>query len=220
MNTQVGSSTELPDWEMLRKYIYQLKGVMHVQIVPDDQGIVLEVHVIADRSRSAKQIARDIQSIALARFNLRIDHKVISIAQIDSEENRTPSLNGRLITESFTLAIHPDMAEACVILSYEDDEYEGRVTGMPSLRERNPMIVQATLKAVHQYLENDKIFSLVEVKNIPVADGNAVLVCLSVNVQRKSDLLIGTAFVRDDPQMAVIKATLNAINRRLPMLLV
>ena len=207
------------DMETLRKYIYQLKGIMHVQVIPDEQGNVTEVHVIADRSRSAKQLARDIQSVALARFNIRIDHKVISIAQIDAEEDSPAHFYARLTPEGFTLSLSADRAQATVTLAHQELSFEGSAQGLPGVRDRNGIIVRATLEAVHQYLGKENIFSLAEVKNIPVADSTAVLVCLAVHAPREQDLLIGTAFVRDDPQMAAIKATLNAINRRLPLFL-
>ena len=66
MKTMTEQGFEPLDMETLRKYIYQLKGIMHVQVIPDDQGNVTEVHVIADRSRSAKQLVYATFGMAVA----------------------------------------------------------------------------------------------------------------------------------------------------------
>lgn len=219
MNTTMNGLPSRIDFEELRQYLYQLKSIKHVQIVPDDDGQVMEVHVITDCSRSAKQVARDIQSVALARFDLRIDHKLISIAQINVDSDPgAPQLN-RLVPEQFSLSLNSNQAEAKVILSYENNRYEGQAQGQTGSRQRSVIVAQATLEAVHRYLAQDNIFSLLEVKSIPISDQTVTLVCLSVNSCGRQDLLVGTAIVRDDPQMTIVRATLDAMNRRLPFLI-
>ncbi|MEE8457812.1 MAG: hypothetical protein V3S28_07155, partial [Acidimicrobiia bacterium] len=43
---------------------------------------ITELHVIAATNKPAKQIVRDVQSLAMARFGVAIDHRVISVVQI------------------------------------------------------------------------------------------------------------------------------------------
>src|SRR3954452_2432335 len=42
-----------------------------------------EIHVVAPRDRAPKKIVRDIESLLLVRFGIRIDHRCISVVLMD-----------------------------------------------------------------------------------------------------------------------------------------
>lgn len=205
------------DWTLLSHYIGQLQGVLYTSLVPDEAGVVTELHVLADRSRSPKQIVRDIQSVAMARFDLAIDHKVVSVAQIQGED-RPCAETCRLAVESFSITRCPDGLQAQVTLRQGEQFFCGKAEALSSARERDAVLARATLDALTGYLGGAKRLSLVEVRTAALADGEVVLVCLAVTGAQGQDLLVGAAFVWEDPQMAVIRATLSAVNRRLPYL--
>lgn len=206
------------DYPLLHDYIRQLQGVLYAQVVQDESGQVAELHVLSDRSRSPKQLVRDIQSVAMARFGLAIDHKVVSVAQIDGA-GAPPPERVRLRAESFSFSRLPDCLQARVTLRQGEDAYEGAAEGLPSHRERNAILVRATLDALAQYMGGTRLFSLAEVKTTDLAGGEVVLVCLAQSGARQEDLLVGAALTWEDPQMAVVRATLAAVNRRLPLLI-
>ena len=56
------------------------------RIVTNDSGGILEIHVVADTARSAKMVARDVESILVAKIGLSIDHRKISVAQVEGKE--------------------------------------------------------------------------------------------------------------------------------------
>ncbi|MDD4717800.1 MAG: hypothetical protein PHN99_06765, partial [Eubacteriales bacterium] len=62
--------------------IMNLKGVLNCRITEDEDNSVREVHIVADESRGAKQISRDVQSVFSATYGISLDYKKISIAQI------------------------------------------------------------------------------------------------------------------------------------------
>lgn len=64
------------------EYIGKLPGVLNSKLIFDGEDIT-EVHILSDFSRTPKQLVRDIQSLFMARFNRELDHRIISIAQID-----------------------------------------------------------------------------------------------------------------------------------------
>src|SRR6476620_917097 len=74
--------TELADIE---KELCRLPDVNAARIVADDIGRPKELHVLAGAGKSPKQIARDIQSVAMATFGLELDHRIISVVQLDAE---------------------------------------------------------------------------------------------------------------------------------------
>lgn len=58
-------------------------GVIASRIVPGFERPVDEVHVVATTERSPKQIVRDVQSLLYTQMAISIDHRVVSVVQID-----------------------------------------------------------------------------------------------------------------------------------------
>jgi hypothetical protein len=56
-----------------------LRDVQAVSILAEDQNI-REIHVLASPGRSAKQLVRDVETCLRTRFQMGIDHRVVSVA--------------------------------------------------------------------------------------------------------------------------------------------
>src|SRR5438067_995582 len=72
--------TEVADIE---KELCRLPAVNAARIVADDIGRPKELHILAGPGKSPKQIARDVQSVAMATFGMELDHRIISVVQLD-----------------------------------------------------------------------------------------------------------------------------------------
>ncbi|MEA3409797.1 MAG: hypothetical protein U9Q95_05565, partial [Candidatus Eisenbacteria bacterium] len=72
--------------EDVERALTGLKDVRSARIVTNGDGGILEVHVVADSARSAKMVARDVESMLVAKIGLSIDHRKISVAQVEGEE--------------------------------------------------------------------------------------------------------------------------------------
>src|SRR3954471_10925531 len=72
--------TELGDIE---KELCRLPAVNAARIVTDEIGRPKELHILASAEKRPKQIARDVQSVVMATFGLEIDHRIISVVQLD-----------------------------------------------------------------------------------------------------------------------------------------
>ncbi|MCD4690008.1 hypothetical protein K8S17_00955 [bacterium] len=59
----------------VERAITELTHVRSARIVLDDTGSILEVHVIATDEHPAKQVARDVGSLFLARLEIPLDHR-------------------------------------------------------------------------------------------------------------------------------------------------
>ncbi|MEX0757763.1 MAG: hypothetical protein WD204_07415, partial [Acidimicrobiia bacterium] len=70
------------DVKALESTIARIPGVENVRIVVEN-GRPREVHVLATPGKPAKQLVRDVQSVAMAAFDLDIDRRIISVVQID-----------------------------------------------------------------------------------------------------------------------------------------
>src|SRR5262245_36360690 len=67
--------------EQVESEICRLPHVQVARIVTDGPRVT-EVHIVASPGKSAKQIVRDVQSVALATFGLELDHRVVSVVQL------------------------------------------------------------------------------------------------------------------------------------------
>ena len=78
------------DNEEFEETIAQLEAVEAARVVRKG-GRIVELHVLAAQSKSPKQVARDIQSLAMARYGVNVDRRVISVVQLaaDSIKQRT-----------------------------------------------------------------------------------------------------------------------------------
>ena len=62
--------------------VSKLPGVYSAKVVHDEDGEYNEIHVLADVSKPAKQLVRDIETAIFAATGNKIDRKIVSIAQI------------------------------------------------------------------------------------------------------------------------------------------
>ena len=60
----------------------------------DDRGGIAEVHVVASDEHPAKQVARDVGSLLLAKLGIPLDHRKISVAQVAADAP-LPELPGK-----------------------------------------------------------------------------------------------------------------------------
>lgn len=73
----------LPD---LEDALRQIPGVRAVSVVTDPHARPTEVHVLASPGKPAKQVVRDVQSVALTRYDIDLDHRIVSVVQIGEED--------------------------------------------------------------------------------------------------------------------------------------
>jgi len=76
--------------ETVEQALDGLRDVKTAKVVPDSAGGILAVHVITTSDRPGKQIARDVESVLVAKLGIAIDHRKISVAQVDAETAESP----------------------------------------------------------------------------------------------------------------------------------
>jgi hypothetical protein len=69
----------------LEDAIRHIPGIRAASVVTSAQAEPTEVHVLASPGKAAKQVVRDVQSLALARYDIDIDHRIVSVVQIEDE---------------------------------------------------------------------------------------------------------------------------------------
>ena len=68
-----------------RELLSNLTGVFASNVDIAEDGSIREIHILGSQNRNPKQIARDVQSALASAFDIRVDHRIISIAQIPSD---------------------------------------------------------------------------------------------------------------------------------------
>lgn len=200
----------------LQRALEQIRGVLSARAVLDDEGQVQEVHVLARRNRHAKQIVRDVESVCTAQFGLPIDHRRISVAQIDDEDSPDGPSVIRIYPQAVQVNNTGSEVEVKVeLISDEGGVYVGVASGAQSAANRLRLVAMATLFAVEEYLGDICSFVLDDVVSFEISRFTGVLAGITLVTPQGEEGLIGSALVKRDVSEAVVKAVLNAINRRL-----
>lgn len=211
----VTSSTQ--DWEQAIK---QIKDVIAARINVNIQGEIEEVHILSSSGRAPKQIVRDIETILAAQFDLQIDHKKISVAQLGDDEEG-PSVNVESIRPKLvgvTLKTVNSIAEVKVELLTGDKLVEGLAQGPSSTHNKLRLFVEATIKALTPLTLDKFLFVTEDVVMTQLAKHQIALVSITMISPAGEQSLTGCALVRNDDREAVVKAALDAVNRKLRFL--
>ncbi len=214
----------------LEDALRQIPGVRAASVVTGPDSRPTEVHVLAQPGKPAKQVVRDVQSVAMAQYDLDIDHRIVSVVQIgesDAPLSVVPLPSDDLPDDAAqdAVALRPALssldvrtaggeAEITVVLAVGDEEFSGSATG-PGLPVHRPRIVaQAAVAAVSELLGLPAQVESAQLLEIGLRD--VAVTVLSLSVPRLGEqVLVGSALVRGDETDAVARAVLAALNRRL-----
>ena len=201
---------------VIEKSIKKLSEVKGAKVIYSE-GEISEVHILASDQKSPKQLIRDIESIVMVDHNIKIDHQVISIAQLSDEDLYTND-NSRLVINGFSKSFKNKEMEIKIELKAGKEIYKGKADGLASSINRLQLFSRATLDAVQNYL--GEVCNLLpgEIKKVSIANREAILVSVIILDDKEENTFLGIAAENDEKELAVIKATLNAINRRLTVL--
>jgi len=219
----------LPELEDSLRHI---PGVKAASVVTGPDAVPTEVHVLAAPGKAAKQVVRDVQSLALARFDIDIDHRIVSVVQMGDDEVQIVDLTAASSAaelaapeEAADPVVRPSIAaitvrsgngetQASVTLAISEQQFEGTSRGPAGQSHRARLVAAATLDAVRELLGQP-----CEVESAAiVATGSReiALSVLTVMVPRTGEqVLTGAAVVRGDEADAVVRSVLAALNRRL-----
>lgn len=205
--------TEIEEMETL---VEKLDGIISAKFVADEDGKLEEIHVLADKSKSPKQLSRDIQSAVSATSGYNISHNIISIAQISSDTAVRAST--RLKISGLDISYSKNQFIAHVALEIGGEIYTGTAASISSAGSRTVEVANACLNAVNNYLKYD-VFHLYDIQKIRIGDLHSAVVAVSCYDSSKNEkILTGTSIIKEDEYYSAIKGTLDAVNRILPQL--
>lgn len=195
---------------VIQETINRIDGVINTKVVSENDNIQ-EVHILANNLRAPKQIVRDIESSLLASFDYRIDRKVISIAQIQTDENKVIK---RIKYDGISMNTSGNIVECSVRLVYEEQEYSVLQTAIKTADNKRKIVAASTIKVVEAILGHASLFDIQDVLVNTSRNTTIVSVIVNMVIGDNEEVMVGSAIVKNDINEAIAKATLDAVNRR------
>ncbi len=195
----------------IEKSINSLNGVLFSKIGLDDNKEIKEIHIISKDSCSPKKVSRDVESLLMAKYNIAIDYRKISIAQVTEEK----AFSQRLKFTDLLITSEGDNLQVVIKLENNSKVFEGKINCVNWEKNREYIVTRATLEAITSFLNGKVFFQVEEIKKVNLDDREVVLISINlINAQGKENL-IGAALVENDPHRSLVKAILQAVNRRI-----
>jgi len=202
------------DNEEFEESIAQLESVEAARVVRKG-GNIVELHVLASPAKAPKQVSRDIQSLAMAKFGVNIDRRVISVVQLAAD-----SVKQRMVPRPALLRIKESTdqtrATLTVTLGWQDGEHLGSASGPDAASARLRLVGQATLHAVESIFAETPPLALDSVGTASVGMRTVLIAVIVFAGKAGEELVVGSALSNGDDDAAAVKAVLDALNRRLP----
>ncbi|HON86884.1 MAG TPA: hypothetical protein PLK53_00320 [Bacillota bacterium] len=196
--------------------IKKINDVLDCRVSIGEDNNVEEINVVARTGRSPKYVIRDVESAILAASGEKIDKGKISIVQMTDTELAfvaRPKLVGIELMASGSSAV------ARVRLALGGVVSLGESEGIATATRWNWFCAEATVNALSHFLKESVNISLRDVNVYESRSLRTALVVLGVIEDGRELTLTGSCPVSYDEREAVVKATLDAVNRRFPRLM-
>ncbi len=195
----------------IQSLVCKLPDVINCCVVCDEEGNIDEVHILASVGRNIKQLVRDVQSAINAKFNIAVDYKKISIAQINESEFKEV----RIRIGSIAVNNIGNMLEAAVTLTYDNKVYEGRSSKVKSRSNRVRAVAEATLAALESYLCVSGVLYLEGLESLKISDREVCVSVVGLSQGNTEEFFTGSSIIGLDENESAVKAVLAAINRKM-----
>lgn len=224
--------------DQLEAEVRKIAGVKNARIIGTDGPE--EIHIVASATRSPKQVVRDVQSLAAAGYGLPIDHRIVSVVQLeDSEPPAPPSTikldpepqpepvmaataatthhDRRPVLDRVVLGSRGNTGWVEVSLKWPDGtETDGSGTAGSSRETRARGAAKALVKALEPVLgERGVELELDQVLIHRMDSADSVFVRATFFENGNVIPVVGSALVHDDVASAAVRALLHAVNRKL-----
>jgi len=206
------------DLTEVEREICRLPDVSIARLVAEPSGRVSEVHVVAHPGKHPKQIARDVQSIALASFGLELDRRIISVVQLggDALDPQVLHAHSRPSVVAITAEANGLRSLVRVTLGRDDEEAVGFAEGSIATTARHRLVAAATVDALRQLQTAAECLDIDSAQVVRVGVHDVAIVTVVFVVPPAEQMVSGSAIVREHLDAdAIVRAVLDATNRRL-----
>lgn len=195
-------------------------GVAEADVEPDEDGGGLGLLRLGlSPGVDEVQVASKVGRLLRERFGLGVDADQVQLIE-DAENLDVPSQPGhRPVISRMQLVSSGLDVSANVTLTFQGRAVRGEATGTATQTGVQRAVAAASLHAVEQLIDSRARFELEHVEVTANGRERTALVSVTMVSGAGTDRLTGSAMVREDARQAVIRAVLDAVNRRLEPLL-
>ncbi len=196
--------------KIIEGFLNKINSVITSKII-EEEGKIKEIHIVSDLSRNPKQIARDVESVLVSQFDIHVDYKMISVAQVEGDAGVLRDCRFRLISvENISKG---NQFTAIVTLEKDGELFEGKSTGISTTHNVMRLSCEATIEAVENCCDRKSIFAIEDVTKVNVSGKDTVLTYITALVGDQEILVCGSAISTKSGIESVVKSTLDAVNR-------
>lgn len=208
----------------MESLLANIEGVTAVTVVPDDRGGLEEIHILSSSGFNPKQIVRNVESALRAELGVKIDHRIISIAQTKEElpagdDNHDGTVSEephstRLQLAGLRIERQAGHNVTCnVELAGSDESYSGTATASDHPDDRVEAAGRAVFAALTEAAGDDAKLTFGGIEKTQAFGGEVVVAMAYGLIGRSKIELTGVASVEDSPEEAAVLAVLHATNR-------
>lgn len=201
--------------EDIEALLGRLEGVASARVVANDAGQIERIYVTAAADRDEAALRRMVGAALMSQYSLAIDGWRIRIARLRPQHD-APA--GRWELSRLEELLSPTTSRLTVQLRADDNRgrgLTGSAEGATDQATRRRTAALATLDALKSVFEAEGWKPSIEtITSVPLTDGDAVVVGISLSSPVDSQLHVGTAVSEGNEAEAVIAATLEAIGKR------
>lgn len=201
----------------LENTVKRIQGVVACKVVLDSGGEIEEIHVLTSSHRDAGQVARDVESAIMAVSGIKIDRRKVSVAQTHPDNDARDKARPVLVRVAFSAG--KSEAKATVELSLGSTMVSGKAEGISTPNRWLWIAAEATIDALQRLLPAKVRLVLNEVGTTQSKLIRVAVVTLILFDGGQELVLSGSCPISYDERESVVRATLDAINRRFGMLL-
>ncbi|HET6782188.1 MAG TPA: RNA chaperone Hfq [bacterium] len=201
--------------EDIEALLGRLEGVASARVVANDAGQVERIYVTAAADRDETALRRMVGAALMSQYSLAVDGWRVRIARLRPQHD-APA--GRWELSRMEELLSPTTSRLTVQLRADNSRgrgLTGSAEGPTDQANRRKAAALATLDALKSVFEAEGWKPSIEtITSVPLGDGDAVVVGISLSSPVDSQLYVGTAVSEGNEAEAVIAATLEAIGKR------
>ncbi|HSR45281.1 MAG TPA: hypothetical protein VLT15_08635 [Acidimicrobiia bacterium] len=199
-------------YQELEETLCRLPTVDAARVVGEN-GTISEIHILGSPGKTPKQVVRDVQSLAMARFGLTVDRRVISVVQIENEEI------GRGDRPAIVDILEEPVGSkltVTVTLAWRNEMITGVASGPSAATTRLRSVGEATVAALEHAIGDDAAVALAALETPTIGTRQVAVAQIVIVSGGEERVLVGSALVGANEAQAAVRAVLDAVNRIVP----
>lgn len=208
---------DIPE-EKIKRAIASLPDVQSCSVEFGPDGVISAIHIVSSTKRSPKQIVRDVESVLAADFDIRLDHRKVSIARVEEKQEARPERRERPKLSAVRMSLAGGRGSVTVVLERGGLVVAGEAAGVAGGGGILRLVVAATFRALEKMIGADASLELLDVVRITSGERRAVVVLANLASGLATRSLAGCVQYEDDEPRAAALAALDASNRVIEML--